>query len=155
MGTAKTEQKLLLGKGTVEQRNKSLKMIEALANAFTRPIIGHTAWLDAITEEQKQRIQIERMKQIAIEGHKVDAATDYEAMVYLSTVSLSVPLSSMWSRIYFHLFKKFYPDKSDFIPKHEGNIKGNILAERELNKLKTWLYKQSKKAIAKPAPATK
>ena len=129
---AKTEQSLLSGKGTVEQHEKSMKMFEQLFEAlFTRPIIGHTGWAESITEEQKLRIKMERMKQIQ------------EAMIYLSTVSLSTPLSPMWQRIYMHLFKKFYPDKSDFIPDHDAQL-NPWMDEDELKKLKRWLYKTSK-----------
>lgn len=141
----KTEQKLLDGKGTVEQREIGLKMFEALAEMFTRPIIGHRGWEDSITEEQKARIKIERMKQIAeAKGEKIEMATDYEAMIYISTASLSQPLSRMWTRIYFHLFKRFYPEKSDFIPEHEAKL-NPYQDEQELRNLKRWLYKQSKK----------
>jgi len=146
----KTEQRLLVGQGTVEQHEVAFKMLEALADLMTkpRPIIGHTDWADSITPEQRGRIQLERMKQIKeANGEKIDMATDYEAMVYLSTASLSAPLSRVFERIYCHLFKRFYPDKSDFIPDHEATL--DIQAEQELRDLKRWLYNQSKKH-AKP-----
>lgn len=139
----KTEQKILFGEGTVEQREKGLKMFEALAEMFGRSIIGHRGWEKSITEEQKQRIQVERLKQVAqAKGSKIEMATDYECLVYLSTASLSMPLSSMWTRIYMYLFKKFYPDKSDFIPEHEAQL--HIQDEQELRNLKRWLWKKSK-----------
>ena len=142
----KTEQKLLDGKGTVEDLQKGIRMFQALAEVFTRPIIGHTAWADSITAEQKARIEVERMKQIAeAKGEKITEATDYEAMIYIMTASPSAPLDRTHQKIYFHLFKRFYPDKSDFIPDHEANIEGDLLAERDLIRLKRWLYKTSKK----------
>lgn len=120
-------------------------MFEALAEIFTRPIIGHIGWADSITSEQKARIQIERLKQVKeAKGEKIDMATDYEAMIYLSTASFSAPLSRMWLRIYFHLFKKFYPEKSDFIPDYEAKLNPHMDIG-ELNNLKRWLFKQAKK----------
>lgn len=139
----KTEQKLLFVEGTVEQRKAGLKMFEALAEIFVRPVIGHRGWEKSITPEMKQRITIERLKQVKQSKGRIEEATDYEAMVYLSTASLSFPLSRMWGRIYFHLFKKFYPDKSDFVPEHDAHL--DIQAEQELKNLKRWLLKQSKR----------
>lgn len=142
----KPQQKLLFGEGTVEQQEPISKMLEALAELMTkpRPIIGHTGWEDSITPEQKERIMFERMKQIKeSNGEKIDVATDYEAMVYLSTASLTQPLSSMWTRIYMHLFKRFYPDKSDFLAEAETTLYSQD--ESELRDLKRWLYKQSTK----------
>lgn len=139
------EQKMLMGKGTVEDFLKGKKMFMQLMEALVdRPIIGHTAWASSITVEQKARIKIERLKQISeAKGEKIDMATNYEAMVYLSTHSLAEPLSPMWLRIYFHLFKKFYPDKSEFIPDYEAKLNPHM-DKGELNNLKRWLYKQSK-----------
>lgn len=142
----KTEQKRLSG-GTVEDYEKSRRMFEALAELLfkPRPVIGLTAWKDTITTQQRWRIQFERMKQIKeADGEKIREATDYEAIIYISTVSLAYPLSPMWQRIYFHLFKKFYPEKSDFIPDYEAIL--DIQSEPELKRLKRWLWKQSKTA---------
>lgn len=141
----KSEQKLLSGQGTVEDLKKSRDMFAALFEAmFERPIIGHPAWKDSITAEQKARIKIERMKQIAkANGEKITEATDYEALVYLMTVSLADPLGRTAQKIYYHLFKKFFPDKSGFIPDYEAKL--DIQSEPELLRLKQWLYKTSKR----------
>jgi len=109
-----------------------------------RPVIGHNMWASSITEEQKIRIQVERLKQIEeAKGETITEATDYEALVYLMTVSLSQPLDSMWYRHYMRLFKRFYPDKSDFIEDNETRIQPH--EEWELTRLKRWLYHTSTK----------
>jgi len=42
-----------------------------------------------------------------------------------------------------HLFKRSYPEKSDFIPEHEAKL--NLHMDTlELKKLKRWLCKKSK-----------
>lgn len=62
----RTEQRLLLGEGTVKQQEIAMKYINLIFEAlFSRPIIGHRGWEDEITEEQRQRIKIERLKQVA------------------------------------------------------------------------------------------
>lgn len=65
-------------------------------------------------------------------------------MVYLMTASLSQPLGERWTRIYMHLFKKFYPEKSKTIIDDKDAVIGEF-DKRELDKLKRWLYKVSKK----------
>lgn len=140
----KQEQRLLQGKGTVEQHKKFMMMCTQLAEAFTRPIIGHPGWAASITSAQKLRIHVERLKQVKeMNGEKITMATDYEAMIYISTVSLSAPLDRMWLRIFFYLFKKFYPKRSDFIPDYEAKLNPHM-DMGELNRLKRWLYKSRK-----------
>lgn len=146
---SKTEQKELLSNGTVEQRKAGEKLMEALVMMLTSPIIGHTEWIEAITEEQKKRIKIERLKQLMTatkEGKKIEMATDFEACVYLMTVSLSQPLGHMWFEIYAYLFRKAYPDNAkEIFDEHEGQ-KLDIQQEQELANLKKWLYRQQQKA---------
>lgn len=140
----KTEQKELFGSGTVEQRKIGEKMFDQLAEAFFRPVIGHQAWASIITKEQKGRITIERLKQISrLKGKKIERATDYEALIYLHTASLATPLGHHWSKIFFYLFKKFYPDKSDFISEYEAEI--DEYCRQELEGLKRWIFRRQKK----------
>lgn len=144
--TLKLKQKksqALLDGGTLEDREAGLKMMEQAVEALTSPIIGWTGWADSITFEQKARIKVERLKQIAeAKGEKIEMATDYEAMVYIMTASLSQPLSNSFQRIYFLLFKKFFPENSDFIPEYEAKLEG--YDQTELDRLKRWLYKHRK-----------
>ena len=140
------EQKLLSEQGTVEQKEKGQQMMMQLVSALTNPIIGHRGWEDSITPEQKARIKIERMKQIAeTKGQKVEVATEFECLVYISTASLAQPLSQTWFRIYTYLFRKFYPEQAkEIFEEYEGQ-KLDIQGEQELVSLKRWLHKQSKK----------
>jgi len=141
------KQKLLLENATVEDIEKGSKMFAMLAEVFSRPIIGHIGWEDSITEEQKQRITIERMKQVKEANDKpITEATDYEAIVYLMTASLTQPLSNTYFNIYVYLFRKFYPDKAkEIFQEHEGQKLEQWIEEPELKQLKTWLYKQSRR----------
>lgn len=141
--TEKSKQRLLMGNGTLEDFKAGQRMFEMLAEMFFRPIIATPSWKDTITEQQRKRVEIERIKQIAeSNGDPITMATDYEAMIYIMTASLENPLSSMWTRIYSHLFKKFYPDKADFISDHEATLQ--LQDKGELRDLKRWLWKKSK-----------
>ncbi len=137
------EQKLLFGEGTVKQREQGLRIFDMLAELLSKPrtIIGHRGWSAMITEEQKTRIQMERLKQIKnSKGEKITEATDYEALTYIATASMDAPLDRMWTRIYFHLLKRFYPDNSDFIEDHEAILQ--LQDKQYLCRLKQWIYKQ-------------
>jgi hypothetical protein len=142
----KQKQALLMGEGTVEDLEKGRRMFEMLAQVFTRPIIAMVGWEDSITAEQKARIEIERMKQVReADGKPIIEATDYEAMVYIMTASLTQPLSSTYFNIYAYLFRKFYPDKAkEIFEEHEGQKLDQWIEEPDLKRLKQWLYKTSR-----------
>lgn len=140
---------MLVGKGTVEDFLKGQKMFMMLAEMLSgkRKIVAHPMWKDTITEEQKMRVEMERMKQIGkSDGNKIDCSTDFEALIYLMTWSLAAPIGEQWTRIYSYLFKKFYPKQSEAIGAHRYETELRELTDLpELERLKRWIYKQSKK----------
>lgn len=138
-------QKTLSG-SSVEDEKKAVDMIENLIKAFMNPIVGHPMWADTITEEQKARIKIERLKQIKeANGAKISEGTEYEALVYVMTVSLAQPLTHHWYNIYCYLFRKFYPEQANQIfDEHEG-IKLDSCEQTELIGLRRWLWKTQNK----------
>lgn len=126
-------------------RKEFSKSIENFVTTLTRPIIVDRNWGTTLTKEQKGIIEIERLKQVMInKGAEVKEATDYEAMLFLSQASLNAPLRHQWTKIYMYLFKKFYPNKSDFIDEHDAKL--NEYELRELETLRERLYKASIKA---------
>lgn len=88
-----------------------------------------------MTEEMKSRIQMERLATPLSE-----TATDYEAMVYLHTASLAVPISQEWYHIYSFLFSKYHPEQAKKIGVYKDQI--TELEQRELRRLKEWIYRQ-------------
>lgn len=99
------------------------------------PIVAHRGWESVVTEEMKARIQIERLADFSAE-----TSTDYEAMVYLHTASLAMPLSREWHHIYTFLFSKYYSEQAKAIGVHREQI--SELEQRELRHLKKWIYRQ-------------
>jgi hypothetical protein len=86
---------------------------------------------------------IENMK--ALEGEEM-TGTDAEACAYLMTVSLTQPMDSDWIQIYLYVASKTCKrwSKSEL----PADITVDSLSEsqlRELNRLKTWLYRQRTK----------
>ena len=99
------------------------------------PIVVFTGCEDLVTENMRTRINIERLL-----ASSKDAATDYEAMVYLHTASLAVPFSREWYDIYTFLFSKYFPEQAKTIGVYTEQIAE--VEQRELSRLKKWIYRQ-------------
>jgi hypothetical protein len=99
------------------------------------PIIAYTGWEDAVTDEMKNRIQMERLANPLIE-----TATDYEAMIYLHTASLATPLSTEMTNIYSYLFSKYHSEQAKGIGVYAEKITEQ--EQRELLRLKKWIYQK-------------
>lgn len=102
------------------------------------PIIAYTGWEDVVTDDMKNRIQIERLANPLLE-----TATDYEAMVYLHTASLATPLSGEMTNIYSYLFSKYHTEQAKGIGVYLDNI--SETEEHELSQLKDWIFKKQMK----------
>ena len=99
------------------------------------PIIAYTGWEDVVTDDMKNRIQIERLANPLME-----TATDYEAMVYLHTASLATPLSHEMVNVYSFLFSKYYAEQAKGIGVYTEKI--SETEQRELSNLKKWIYRK-------------
>ena len=119
------------------------RKIERLAKALTSPVIAFRGGEGYVTEDMIFKVRIHRLKALTESKELKDEATDYEAMVYLSTASLCQPLSRMWLNIYFHLFSQFYPEQTKEIGITQHSL--TTQEERELNRLKEWIFRQQSK----------
>jgi len=111
----------------VDKLEKQIKRLFA-------PIVVWRGYEDIVTEKMKLRIRLERLLT------SDEAATDYEAMVYLHTASLAVPFSREWYDIYTFLFSKYYPDQAKRIGVYKEKI--SEMEQHELSKLKKWIYEK-------------
>lgn len=136
-----SKQTLLFG-GTLEDKRLVDQKIKRLAKALTSPIIAFRGGEGYVTEEMKFKVRVHRLKALTESRELKDEATDYEAMVYVSTASLCQPLSRMWFNIYSYLFSKFYPEQAKEIG---FNLTLTTQEERELKRLKEWIFRQQKK----------
>lgn len=102
---------------------------------FFAPIIAYTGWEDVVTDDMKTRIQMERLANPSRE-----TATDFEAMIYLHTASLATPLSREMTDVYSYLFSKYYTEQAKGIGVYMDKI--TETEERELSRLKNWIYKK-------------
>ena len=136
------KQTLLFG-GTLEDKRLVDRKFKRLAKALTSPIIAFRGGEGYVTEDMVFKVRIYRLKALMESRELKDEATDYEAMVYLSTASLCQPLSRVWLNIYFHLFSKFYPEQAKEIGINPHTL--NIQEVTELKRLKEWLFNQQRK----------
>lgn len=102
---------------------------------FLAPIIAYQGWEDVVTDEMKNRIQMERLANPSRE-----TATDFEAMVYLHTASLATPLSREMTDVYSYLFSKYYTEQAKKIDVYTDKI--TETEQRELSNLKKWIYRK-------------
>lgn len=113
-------------------------MVDKLEKELKRwfaPIIAYKGWEDMVTEEMKNRVQLERFAKPLVK-----TATDYEAMIYLHTASLATPLSRELQGVYSFLFSKYYEEQAKEIGVHKEHL--DDLERHELLHLKNWIYKR-------------
>lgn len=107
--------------------------------ALNAPIIAYPGgWSAEITQEQKDRVIVERLK------NTENTATDYEAMLYLMTASLTAPLDDDDAQVYLYLVKKTHPNSGiDFAPDTLNGDQQRALTELKL-KIRETQEKQMK-----------
>jgi hypothetical protein len=124
------------------------KGIPDIVGVFTDPILVFPGgWGDTLPDWLKGAITMERLLS-NVEALKTGemTGTDAEACAYLYTVSLTQPMDSDWTQIYLYIAGKTYSrwEKNE-IP---ADIRVESLRddqERDLNRLKSWIYQQRTK----------
>lgn len=112
------------------------KQIDALVGALTDPIIVWPGgWGDAIPQQLKDEIQLQRLAQLIKDEGSV--ATDAEAAAYLMTASLDLPLNRDWVEIYQYVFTRTMRDKT---PDELRVDRLDDCRLGELVRLKEWLW---------------
>ncbi|MBA7477603.1 hypothetical protein ES707_13015 [subsurface metagenome] len=120
------------------------KGISNIVGALTDPIIVFPGgWGDTLPDWLKNAITLERLvgNVKAIKG-ELPTGTDAEACAYLMTASLSQPLSSDWTQIYLYVSGKVCGAEGKEIPEDIRVETLNTDQERDLNRLKAWLYQR-------------
>lgn len=121
------------------------RQIDDMVSALTDPIIVMPGgWGDTLPEWIKSRITVERLAENmkGLRGEQ-PTGTDAEALAYLYTASLTVPMSTEWNNIYFYLFTRLMGDKvpQDLRKEEMTNYEKGLLLE-----FKHWLWDTRVKA---------
>jgi len=125
---------------------------KALLYVKNAPLIGHPGWMHLLKNEHFFKTAMEHRIKEALNIVKEEAATEYEALLYLHTASLAAPLSTEWSRIFFYLFDKFY---GHIAPEKMLEGKLTDTEKQSLLDLRKWIFKNQMKAISDKLKASK
>jgi hypothetical protein len=119
--------------------------ISDIVGCLSDPIIVFPGgWGDTLPEWLKTAITLERMigNMKVLKGDE-PTGTDAEACAYLMTVSLTQPMDTDWTEIYLYVATRTYQRWE------KGEMPGDIAVDSisdyqlgELNRLKSWLYRQ-------------
>ena len=125
------------------------KGISEIVGVFCDSIIVMPGgWGDTLPEWIKTAITLERLieNMQALKGEEL-TGTDAEACAYLYTASLTAPMSHDWAQIYLYIAGQSYKRWN------KGEMPADIAVDSindhqvgELNRLKSWLYRQRVKA---------
>jgi len=123
--------------------------ISDIVGCLTDPIIVFPGgWGDTLPEWLKTAITLERMMgdMKALKGEE-PTGTNAEACAYLMTLSLTQPMDSDWTQIYLYIAGQTYKrwEKSE-MPADIAVESVSDYQMGELNRLKSWLYRQRVKA---------
>lgn len=142
------KQVTLMGSPLLSKRdqNKSEKNFVDTIMSIFRPQIVMPSYEDMpIPQEIKESIQIERLL-LAMKQEKLSSET--EALWYISTASFVAPLDREWTDIMMYLCRKWLISKKRELPDFlQEQIILEDMAEIELHRLRSWLYKKGMEAI--------
>lgn len=110
---------------------------------FSAPILVWPGYEDTVLSEQRGRVTLERLALSATAKEMLEC-TDFEVCLYLSSASLSQPMSHTWTKLYTHVFCKAFPQHKEL---GEGIEKVQEYEMHELKRLKQWIYKKQMEAV--------
>jgi len=119
------------------------KWVKQMVFALTAPLVVCRGCEGDARDEWKAKAKMYRLAKL-LKGEDDGLATDYEAMIYLCTTSVSFPLGHSWFRIYAHLFRKFYGEHADRMGIERVEL--YEYEERMLDDLKRWIRKRQREA---------
>jgi len=116
---------------------------KVLEEALSYPIVVWQGYEDYVPESLRGRVLMERLVQVyrwassmGADGDSLEEATDVEALIYLHTASLAVPLDRHWCKVFFYLARKYFVDEVDFL-KEYGEL--DAYESQLLRELKEWI----------------
>ena len=70
-----------------------------------------------------------------------EECTEFEAMLYISTVTLEHPVSHDWYEIYMYLFRRWSPGKALAAEIEGPDVLTKYPQQEDLSRLRKWIYK--------------
>jgi len=125
---------------TKEEREEG-KFVDQMMYLLTAPYMFYPPW-DSVWEASgnKEEAKLLRLGQ-AKEILEKEMCTEFEAMLYISSATLSHPMSHDWYVVYGWLFKRCKPEH-DIFDEHEIPEQLNKYPQQEdLDRLRRWIYR--------------
>ena len=124
---------------------------KVLEEALSYPIVVWQGYEDYVPESLRGRVLMERLVQVyrwassrGADGDCLEEATDVEALIYLHTASLAVPLDHHWCKVFFYLARKYFGDKVGFL-KEYGEL--DAYESQLLRELKEWIRRVQREHV--------
>lgn len=114
------------------------KFVEQVMYCLTAPMVGWPGWEDLL-RQHKAEISLRRLALVQ-QVYKEQMATEYEAMLYLSTASLAHPMPRDWAEVYQHLFYRWNREKAEELGLDNPKLNPNQV--EDLNRLRQWLFRR-------------
>jgi len=119
-------------------------LIRAVIYGLKAPIVVCPGQEDLVPERLKDMATPIRLAK-ATECLEQEMATEFDALIYLHTVSVAVPMDLRWGTIYFWLFRRFFPDEADRIGLPEVEL--DSYHRELLNRLRAHIFKVQVKRL--------
>jgi len=132
-------------------------LVDQMMYLLVGPYIGFPGWEDIWqVNDNKTTARVHRLAHHK-EIFETQQATEYEAMLYLSTASLAQPISHDWAQIYLHLFNGVMPEVAKDLDVLPDRPELNVNQQDDLARLRRWIFKHQmdhvrRKTRAEPAP---
>ena len=143
-------------------RKDTDQFVDQFMYLLTAPYMFYPPWGDIWTYEDRKNDALMHRLAHGKEIWETQQCTEYEAMVYISTATLSAPPSHDWYCIYAWLFRRWRPEQGAEIFNDREGEKLNVNQEEDLTRLRQWIFSQQMKhmkakrktaATGEPAPA--
>ena len=143
-------------------RKDTDQFVDQFMYLLTAPYMFYPPWEDVWhANDNKTTAKLHRLMH-AKEIFETEQCTEFEAMLYISTVTLSHPPGHDWFNIYMWLFNRWKPElakEQDLLP---DRPELNVNQRDDLARLRQWIFSQQMKhmkakrktaATGEPAPA--
>jgi hypothetical protein len=126
-----------------QQKPKDI-YFKALVYGLFAPAVVDRRWME-VPEHLKILGKGHRMLN-SLQCVRDEIATEFDALIYLHTASLSVPFNTTWFNIYVYLFRKFFPEHAKVINLPEVESL-DAYETSQLNDLRKWIFRQQMKNL--------
>ena len=125
--------------------------VDSFMYALTAPLIVYPGWEDSFKDlvgDAKMR-RLLHLKEVM----DTEACTLYEAMLYLSSVTLVMPIDDDWLAIYMWVFNQEMPKQAKEAELDQDIRPLNVNQKEDLARLRAWIFKRQMEHLRKKAVA--